>query len=122
MNTREVGEKLVSLCQQGQNMDAISELYDKNIESFEATAPPEMLHVKGIDAVRKKNEWWFGNFEINSSKVEGPFVNGKEFATIFEYDITAKGGPDKGKRSQMREIAVYTVNDGGKIVKEEFLY
>ena len=122
MDTRQVGEKLVNYCKQGKNMDAISELYDKNIESIEASAPPEMLHVKGIDAVRKKNEWWYGNFEVNSSKVEGPFVNGNQFATIFEDDITAKGGPDKGKRSQMREIAVYTVGDGGKIVKEEFLY
>src|SRR5207253_2842720 len=122
MNTREVGQRLVDLCKDGKNLDAISELYDDDIESHEATAPPEMMHVKGIDGVRKKNEWWAQNVEQHSAKVEGPFVNGNEFATIFEYDITSKTGPNAGKRSQMREIAVYTVTDAGKIVKEEFLY
>ena len=122
MNAREVGEKLVGLCKEGKNLDAISELYDNDIESIEATAPPDMMHIKGIDGVRKKNEWWSSNMDVHSSKVEGPFVNGNDFAAIFEYDISSKTGPQAGKRSQMREIAVYKVGDNGKIVREEFLY
>ena len=38
---------------------------------------------------------------------------------IFEFDTTNK---QSGKRSQMKEVGIYTVNDGGKIVREEFFY
>ena len=122
MTTKDIGEKLVALCNQGKNLDAIATLYDPNIVSVEAMGPPDMpLETKGIDAVRGKNEWWSANHEVHSGKSEGPFVNGDQFAVLGNYDVTAKDGPQKGQRFQMKEVGVYTVaND--KIVREVFHY
>ncbi len=53
MDTKEVGEKLVSLCSKGKNMDAINSLYSKDIVSVEAHGSPEMpAEMKGIDKIR----------------------------------------------------------------------
>ena len=123
MNTKEVADKLVSLCQEHKNAEAIDALYDKDIVSVEAQpgGPDMPAEQRGIDAIRGKNEWWMANHEVHSGKAEGPFVNGDRFAVIFDYDVTAKAGPQAGNRFQMKEVAVYTVGNG-KIVREEFLY
>jgi hypothetical protein len=55
--------------------------------------------------------------EVHSATVEGPFVNGDEFAVVFKLDSTMK---KSGERSEMQEVAVYTVKDD-KIVHERFL-
>ena len=73
---------------------------------------------EGLDAVRKKFEWWYQNNELHSCTVEGPLVAGSHIAVTFKMDVTYK--PDS-KRVQMEEIAVYKVADG-KIVYEEFFY
>ena len=70
----------------------------------------------GIDAIRKKNEWWYANFEVHGGEVEGPYVNGDQFAVKYAFDTTNK---KTGERSQMTEIALYTVKDG-KIVQDRF--
>ncbi len=122
MNTKEIGTRLVELCKQGKNMEAINSLYSSDIVSLEAAGPPGMeLESKGIDAVRGKNKWWSENNEVNSSTVEGPYVNGDTFAVVFNYEITSNMGPQSGKRTKMEEVAVYTV-EHDKIVREKFLY
>ncbi len=122
MDAKEVGTKLVELCKQGKNMEAVETLYDHDIVSVEAQATPAMpAEMKGIGAIRGKHEWRGANHEIHSASAEGPFVNGDRFAAIFQYDVTAKDGPMKGNRFTMREVALYTVEDG-KVVREEFLY
>ena len=122
METREIGTKLVELCKQGKNMEAINSFYSPDIVSVEAAGPPGMeLESKGIDAVRAKNKWWSDNNEVHSASAQGPFVNGENFAVIFNYDITSNMGPQSGKRTKMEEVAVYTV-ENGKIVHEKFLY
>ena len=119
-DTKHVGERLVELCRAGKNFDAIDELYDSNIVSVEAQPPPEMpATMKGIDAIRGKNRWWFDNQELHAATAEGPLVNGDRFAVHFRYDFTPKIGGSKGKRTKMEEVAVYTVRDG-KIVHEAF--
>jgi hypothetical protein len=122
MSAHEVGKKLVSYCQQGDNLKAIEELYADDVTSIEAmddgTTPREM---KGKDAVRGKNEWWIGNHEIHSASVQGPYPHDERFAVLFSFDVTAKDGPMKGQRMQMEEVALYTV-DNGKIAREEFFY
>lgn len=119
MDTKEVGTKLVELCQVGKNMEAIDTLYSDDIVSVEArgdeTMPAEM---RGIDAIRGKNRWWIENHEVHAASVEGPMVNGDRFTVIFDFDITAK---QTGERMQMKEVALYSVADG-KIVREEFYY
>lgn len=122
MSTDELGAKLVSLCQEGKNLEALDTLYSKDAESIEAMSMPEMpARIKGLDAIRKKNEWWFANNEYHGGSVKGPFPNGDRFAVIYNMDVTPKNGPMAGQRMQMEEVGMYTVQ-GGKIVREEFFY
>jgi hypothetical protein len=74
--------------------------------------------MKGIDAIRGKNQWWFDNHQVHDHKANGPFVGEDQFAVRFEWDCTQKSS---GQRFQMAEMALYTVEDG-KIVREEFFY
>ena len=122
MDTKAVGEKLVSLCREGKNLDAVEELYSQDIVTVEPAGMPGMpAEQHGIDAVRGKHKWWYENNEVHSGTAEGPFVHGDRFAVIFEYDVTSKAGPQQGQRHTFREVALYTVQDG-KIVREEFMY
>jgi ketosteroid isomerase-like protein len=114
-----IGHELVGLCRDGRNGDAIERLYSPNIVSVESmgneTTPAE---VRGIDAVHKKHDWWTSNMEVHSATVKGPFVGDDGFAVYFEYETTFK---PTGKRNSMREMALYTV-ENGQIVREEFFY
>jgi ketosteroid isomerase-like protein len=122
MTTKEIGEKLVALCKSGRNLEALDTLYSPDVVSVEAQGSEEMPAVmKGLPAVRGKNEWWFANHEVHRSEAKGPFPNQDRFAVIFDYEVTPKIGPMAGKRVPMEEVALYTVKDG-KIVREEFFY
>lgn len=122
MDTKEVGEKLIALCKQGKNLDALDQLYSPDIVSVEAMGSAEMpAEMRGIDAIRGKNQWWYDNNEVHSGSAVGPFPNKDRFAVHFTYDTTPKAGPMAGKRVMFDEIALYTVKDG-KIVREEFFY
>jgi ketosteroid isomerase-like protein len=77
--------------------------------------------MEGIDAIRKKNQWWVENHEVHSGHASGPFPHGDRFIVNFDFDVTSKAGPMAGKRMQMQEAGLYTVKDG-KIVQEEFFY
>ena len=120
MDVKEIGRKLVSLVRDGRNQEAIDQLYAETVVSIEADTPPgEDRKVEGIEAVRKKNEWWQESHEVHSVKAAGPFTHGDDkFAAVFEMDATYL--PDDEKH-HLHEVAVYTVADG-KIVREEFFY
>ena len=119
MSAAEVGKKLVSLCQQGKNAEAIEGLYHPDIVSVEAQAMPGgAAETKGRAAVMEKNQSWMATHEIHSSTTEGPYPHGDRFAVRFSFDVTDK---PSGKRMQMTDVALYTVKDG-KIVREEFFY
>jgi len=121
-DTLTVGKKLVELCQQNKNMEAIDTLFSPDIVSMEAMGGPGMpAKITGIEAVKGKNESWLANHEIHSASIEGPWPNGDKFIVRFKYDVTAKAGPMTGKRMTMDEAALYTVKDG-KITQEEFFY
>src|SRR4051812_6716916 len=122
MTTLEVGKKLVALCKEGKNLQAMDELYHPNIVSIEAGGPPgSNPRSEGIAAIKGKSEWWVANHEIHSGKADGPWPHGDRFIVRFTYDITAKAGPFAGKRFTMDEAALYTVQNG-KITHEEFFY
>jgi ketosteroid isomerase-like protein len=114
MNTAEVATTLVRLCNAGQNMTALEQLYDADIVSLEVNEPMKETH--GIEGVKGKGQWWFENHDIHSRETRGPWVNGDTFVVEHTYDITFK---PTGMRSTMNETAVYTVRDG-KIVREQF--
>jgi ketosteroid isomerase-like protein len=117
--TADVANELVTLCRQGKNLEAISALYSPDIVSIEPVGNEQMpATMKGIDAIRGKNEWWIANNEVHDASLAGPFVGEHQFATHATYDVTFK---PSGQRVQMAEMALYTVKDG-KIVEEQFFY
>jgi len=121
-STMEVGQKLVAFCKAGKNLDAVNALYAQDVESSEVHSMPEFPQtMKGIDAIRKKNQWWVENHEIHGGDALGPWPHGDRFIVHFKFDVTAKTGPMAGKRMQMEEAGLCAVKNG-KIVKEEFFY
>lgn len=119
MNTMEIARKLVELCRQGKNMEALETLYANDAVSVEPVAMPDMQQeAKGPAAIKGKGEWWVANHEVHSAAVTGPWPHGDRFVVGFQYDVTNK---PSGKRMQMEEAGLYTVRNG-KIVREEFFY
>lgn len=120
MTTLEVGKKLVELCQQGKNQEAMEALYARDIVSVEAATmgPNVPAEARGLEAVFAKGKWWYDNHTVHSATTEGPYPNGDRFIVKFSYDVTHKPA---NRRFKMDEMALFTVKDG-KIVREEFFY
>jgi len=79
--TAAVAEELVSFCRAGNFTDAINTLYSPDIVSIESMGNEQMpREMKGIDAIRGKNQWWADNNEVHSSVVDGPFIGEDKFA------------------------------------------
>jgi hypothetical protein len=114
MSTTEIAESFTKLCRDGKFDEAGKQHWSDGIVSIEAMTG-EMARLQGRKAVEAKGKWWAENNEVHSAKVEGPFVNGEEFALRFELEVTPKGKA----RTTMREIALYKVKDG-KVVEETF--
>jgi len=115
----EIAQELADLCRQGKNAQAIEKLYSPDIVSIEACAMEGMdQEMKGIDAIKGKNQWWSENHEVHGGDVTGPFPHGNRFILMFKFDVTPK---QTGKRMTLEEAGLFTVKDG-KIVKEEFFY
>lgn len=118
-STTAVAEELVALCQAGRNLDAINKLYSPRIVSVESVGSESMpAEISGIEAIRRKHDWWTENNEVHSAEANGPFVGDNQFAVQYTFETTFK---PTGKREQMTEMALYTVKDG-KIVREQFFY
>jgi ketosteroid isomerase-like protein len=117
--TAAVANELVALCREGKNMDAINKLYSPDIVSIESMGNEQMpAEMKGIEAIRGKNQWWVDSHEVHAATANGPYVGGDQFAVHYIYDVTFK---PTSKRMAMKEMALYTVKDG-KVVREEFFY
>jgi SnoaL-like protein len=117
-----VGKKLVELCRQGKNKEAVETLYSHHIVSVEPAGGPDMpARMEGIEAIKGKTDWWEANHTVHSAEVDGPYPHGDRFIVRFKYDVTAKAGPMAGKRFTMDEAGLYKVKDG-KVTDEEFFY
>jgi hypothetical protein len=116
MNTTEIAQTFTDLCRAGKFEEAGKRYWSENIVSVE---PPEvggaMARMQGRKALEDKGRWWSENNQVHSAKVEGPFVNGDEFALRFEFEVTPKGK----SRTTMKEIGLYKVRDG-RVVEERF--
>ncbi len=118
MNTKQVANRLVELCRDGKNIQAIDELYADNIVSKEMPGMPGQEVTEGIKAVAQKSEDWYATVEeFHSGDISDPVIAGNHFSIKMAYDVTFK---DRG-RQQMEEVAVFQV-DNGKIVNEQFFY
>ena len=119
MTTKDIANKLVELCKQGKNEEAVNTLFAADAISVEASAPPGgSAESKGIAAIKAKGEWWMNNHEIHSASIRGPWPHDDRFVVGYTYDVTNK---PSGKRMTLDEVGLYTVTNG-KIVKEEFFY
>ncbi len=117
--TLEIAKKYVELCKNHQNHVALETLFSPDAVSVEALHMPDMpAEVRGLEAIMEKGKAWMENHEIHSAAMEGPWPNGDRFIVRFTYDITNK---PSGRRMQMDETALFTV-ENGKIVREEFFY
>jgi len=119
VTTLDIAKKLVELCKQGKNQEAMETLYAPDIVSVEAMGMPNLpAEVRGREAVFAKGKWWYDNHVVHAATCEGPYPHGDRFIVRFSYDITNK---PTNTRRQMDEMALFTVKDG-KIVREEFFY
>jgi ketosteroid isomerase-like protein len=120
MKTMEIAQKMVDLCRQGKNLEALHTLFADDVVSVEAVAMPgtPSREMKGLAAVKGKGEWWVANHEVHSANVTGPWPHDDRFIVGFQYDVTNK---PSGQRMKLDEAALYTVRNG-KIVREEFFY
>lgn len=120
--TMDVGKKLVELCKQNKNLEAIETLYDAKIVSIEPQGNEKMpARQEGIAAIKGKHDWWSKNHTVHKAEIEGPWPHGDKFIVRFKYEVTPKAGPMAGKRFNMDETALFTVKNG-KVAQEEFFY
>lgn len=117
MTTKDVAEKLVGYCRQGQFEEAAKELYADNIVSIEPDGAA-VKEVRGLEAVVAKGEQFNAMVEeFHGMEVSNPLVADNFFSCAMKMDLTFKGAP----RTTMEEICLYQVDDG-KIIREEFFY
>lgn len=112
----EIGTDLVALFNRGKIDEVERKHWSRKIESIEGVGVN--LGWRGLAAVQAKNAEWYAAHEFNGGCAEGPYLGSSGFAVKFRMDITEKA---TGKRFLMEEVGVYTVQ-GGKIVREEFMY
>ena len=117
MSITELAKDFTELLKQNDHEGAAAKYNADDIVSYEAMEGP-MAVCNGKEAVQQKGEWWQANHEVHGGSVEGPYVNGDQFAVRITMDITPKA---TGERVTMDEVGLYTVKDG-KIIEERFLY
>ena len=115
MSLKSFATQFVELCNQGKNFDIMRTMYAPNAVSIEGDGKETV----GQMPVLKKSENWAADKTIHGETARGPFFNGpNQFAVDFTLDITRKA---TGERVNLREVAVYTVQDE-KITREQFFY
>jgi len=117
MNTKEIANRLVSLCRELKWETAQRELYASDVVSIEPSATPAFeKETRGLDAIIEKGRKFDAMVEtMHSIVVSDPLVAENSFACTMRMDVTMKGMG----RTDMAELCVYSVKDG-KIVSEQF--
>ena len=110
----EVAQTVAALIRDGASHEVEEKWLARGVESVEGVGAS--MAWTGKKAVLAKYRGWEADHEIHEMKLEGPWVGATGFTLKFWIDVTQTS---TGQRTQMEEIAVYTVKDG-KIVREEF--
>ena len=122
MTTQEIANRLVAMNRDNLHMEIYQELYTPDAVSIENWG--EKMESKGMEAIKEKGEKWFASIdEVHEMRTSDPLVADKSFAVTFYMDVTHKEENElgiPGGRGAMTEMALYHVNDEGKIYKEEF--
>ena len=111
----EVAASFTRLLKENDHAAAAATYNADNIVSIEPFDGPMWLCC-GKEEVRRKCEQWRESYQIHSSHVEGPYVNGDEFIVRFKMDVTSMA---TGRRMTIDEVGLYVVAHG-KIVTETF--
>ncbi len=94
-------------------------IWDKHFaEGWTSIEGDGQVYTGREEQIAKYRQWEAGVI-VHGCEVIGPFIGVDGFSVIFELDMEGKDGAFP--RSQMTEVANYTV-ENGKIVKEEFRY
>ncbi|QKC84969.1 SnoaL-like domain-containing protein [Mesorhizobium sp. NZP2077] len=117
MTIADIAKDFTELLKQGDHAGAGEKYNADDIVSYEAMGGP-MAVARGKEALKQKGQWWQENHEVHGGSVEGPYVNGDQFAVRFKFDVTPKA---TGERVTMDEVGLYTVKNG-KITEERFYY
>jgi len=118
MNAQQIASRLVQLCREGKNVEAINELYDDDIVSFEPDGSPMAGKTVGKQAVLESTNRWFDSVEqLHSVEISNPLVSDDFFACTMKIDATYK----EHGRNVMNELCVFEVRDG-RIVSDQFFY
>ncbi|MEP7319856.1 MAG: SnoaL-like domain-containing protein [Panacibacter sp.] len=117
MTTKEIADRLITLCSSGDFETAQSELFAEDAVSIEPYATDDFeKETKGLEAIKEKGRKWQEMVEeTHEFSVSAPLVVTYSFAITLRMDVTMK---QKG-RMNMTELCVYTVKDD-KIISEEF--
>ena len=118
MNAQQIASRLVQLCREGKNVEAINELYDDDIVSLEPEGSPMAGKTVGKQAVLESTNRWLDSVEqLHSVEISNPLVSDDFFACTMKIDATYK----EHGRNSMNELCVFEVRDG-KIVNDQFFY
>ena len=114
-----LGRDFVRAMRERRGIGHVDAIYAENAQSVEAVVPPgrDVRIAKGRGPITAKREDWAATHEIHKLEADGPYVHPpNRFAVRFEAEVTQKA---TGRKMTLREIAVYSVEDG-KIAREEF--
>jgi len=117
MSTQEVANKWAEMCNQGQFLECVDELYAANIISREMIGTPDDV-VSGKQNIIEKSQKWLDSVqEFHGGNVSEPVVAQNHFTSIMSFDVTFK----ESGRQQMEEVCVFEVKEG-EIINEQFFY
>ena len=114
-----LGQVFVQSMRDRRGIAQVDEIYAENAESVEAVVPPgrDVRIAKGRGAIKAKREDWLATHDIRKLEADGPYIHPpNQFGVRFEVEVTQKA---TGRQMTLREVAVYSVEEG-KIVREEF--
>jgi hypothetical protein len=114
-----LGQVFVQAMRNRRGIALVDEIYAENAESVEAVVPPgrDVRIAKGRGAIKAKREDWLATHDIRKLEADGPYIHPpNQFGVRFEVEVTQKA---TGRQMILREVAVYSVEEG-KIVREEF--
>lgn len=119
MSVKEVAEKLVRLCREGNIQTCYDQLYSTKILSIEPESFTGIQKAKGLDTVMLKlKEVAASVKEVHSTEIGDPIVAANHFAITWKTIMTKVGSSEK---TIVDEIAVFEVKNG-KIIEEQFFY
>src|SRR6516164_7831702 len=112
MTTKEIANRLVEMCRNGQVEEAKEELFANDIVSLEPREGLRPKETKGMGAIRKKAGLFVSKAEnFYGNIISDPIVAGDYFSVAWESDLQMKGEA----RKTGSEICVYKTS-AGKII------